>query len=360
MESIIVSNFKTYRMRILPKTWMKSVGLTVLLMVPNLSYAQSCMTNHDPERVYGANPIVTYMLVAMAPEKMIGWNFPVSPQAKEIFPAGVFEKPVIGGWFGQGRTPNMEVLLANHPDLIVMSGAMVNPKRQEMLQKLGVLVCDLKLDTLNDYPSDFRDLGNWLGKAERGELLATKMEALIAQQMQLKEMLAKRKVSLKTVYYAQDPNGLATECRGSIHAETIPWAGAVNPHICPADQGKYSRYGKVAINIETLLKYNPDAIVTQEKAFYEKLASLPSWQALKAVKNNQVFFAPQTPFRWLDRPPSFMRILSAQWLMQKLYPNVPEIAALDTVKTTQEFFQDFFQVILSKQQAEQILQGGTL
>lgn len=337
---------------------LKAIGLSLFLLLPNLSDAQTCKIESTPEKVYGANPIVTYLLVAMAPEKLIGWNFPVSPQAKGIFPAGVFDKPVIGGWFGQGRTPNMEVLLANQPDMIVMSGAMVNPKRQQMLQKLGVPVCDLKLDTLNDYPQDLRHLGKWLGKPERGEMLAQKMEQLLAQQTRLKQVLTERKVPLKTVYYAQDPNGLATECRGSIHAETLPWAGAINPHICPADQGKHSRYGKVAINIETLSKYNPDAIVTQERAFIDKLAQMPNWQGLKAVQNNQVFFAPQAPFRWLDRPPSFMRILAAQWLMQKLYPEVPEIAALDTLKTTQEFFADFFQIRLSQQQAKQILQGG--
>ncbi|QKI89798.1 ABC transporter substrate-binding protein [Thiomicrorhabdus xiamenensis] len=321
---------------------------------------EKCAIEAEPARVYGANPIVTYLLVAMAPEKLIGWNFPPAPQAKHVFADELMHKPIIGGWFGQGRTPNMEVLLASKPDLIVMSGAMVHAKRQAMLGKLGIPVCNLRLDTLEDYPQDLRNLGKWLGKTERGEMLAQKFEQLLQRQKRLKALLQQRNVTPKTVYYAEAPNGLATECRGSIHAETLPWAGALNPHRCPADQGKYSRYGKVEINIEQLLKYNPDAIVTQEKIFYDKVYLMPTWQGLSAIQNKQVFLAPQTPFRWLDRPPSFMRILAAQWLMQKLYPQVREVAELDTVAETQEIFQLFFQTDLSRAQAQSILQGKTL
>ncbi|BBP45597.1 iron ABC transporter substrate-binding protein [Thiosulfatimonas sediminis] len=317
----------------------------------------SCQINSEAQRVYGANPIVTYMLVAMAPQKLMGWNFPVSPQAKGIFPDALFAKPIIGGWFGQGRTPNMEVLLAGRPQLIVMSDAMVDSKRQQLLQQMDVPVCYLTLNRLDDFPDSFRRLGEWLHNPQRGEQLAQAMEQLLAQQSRLKALLQERNIALKSVYYAQDPNGLASECRGSIHAEVIPWAGAVNPHLCPAEQ---SRFGKVAINIEQLLKYDPDAIVTQERAFYDKVYQMPNWQGLKAVQNKQVFFAPQTPFRWLDRPPSFMRILAAQWLMQKLYPHVAQIAALDTVQTTQDFFKLFFQVELSREQAQTLLEGGQL
>ncbi|MBO1927246.1 ABC transporter substrate-binding protein [Thiomicrorhabdus sp. 6S2-11] len=348
----------------MPVLFWLTVVLSVVFLLSVSTFAKastsSCKIDGVVEKVYGANPIVTYMLVAMAPRKLVGWNFPVSQQARGIFPDQVFEKPVIGGWFGQGRTPNMEELLGSRPELIVMSGAMVNPKRQQVLQKMGVPVCHLNLDRLSDFPDSFRKLGKWLQNPTRGEKLALAMENLLQQQSHLKGLLAERNLPIKTVYYAQDPNGLASECRGSIHAEVIPWAGGLNPHLCPADQGKNSRYGKVAVNIEQLLRYNPDAIVTQERAFYEQVYQLPNWQSLQAVQNGQVFFAPQAPFRWLDRPPSFMRILAAQWLMQKLYPHVSEIAEIDIIKTAQDFFSLFFRVELSREQAQILLEGGQL
>lgn len=362
-ESLLqkMSIFVVRKARILPRLSWVFTGILFIVFAP-LAKAQmpACQVSGEVQRVYGANPIVTYMLVALAPEKLIGWNFPVSPQAKGVFPESVFDKPVVGGWFGQGRTPNLEVLLASRPELIVMSGATVHAKRQQVLQKMGVPVCHLTLDRLSDFPESFRKLGRWLNKPDRGEKLAQEITRLLQQQIRLKGLLTEREIPLKTVYYAQDPNGLASECRGSIHAEALPWAGAVNPHICPADQGKHSRYGKVAINIEQLLRYNPDAIVTQERAFYEQVYQMSNWSSLQAVQQEQVFFAPQTPFRWLDRPPSFMRILAAQWLMQQLYPQVVEIAELDMPKTTQEFFQLFFQVELNREQAKRLLEGGQL
>ncbi len=316
-----------------------------------------CQPPETVSKVYAANPVLAYLVMAVAPDKLAGWNFPPPPQAKGIFPEASFQLPVIGGWFGQGRTPNMEVLLANQPDLIVMSGATVHLSRQQTLKDLGVPVCQLQLDVLSDYPLGFRRLGQWLGVPERGEALAQAAERVLTLQAQRRDLLAASGVPVKTVYYAESPNGLATECRGSIHSEVIPLAGGLNPHICPSDSAQQSRFGKVAINFEQLLKYDPDAIVTQERRFYDKVYRDPKWANLKAVRNQQVFFMPQTPFRWMDRPPSFMRLLASQWLMNRLYGDQMRIDMAAQVKT---FYQQFFQVTLTDVQVSNILGGGTL
>jgi iron complex transport system substrate-binding protein len=157
------------------------------------------------------------------------------------------------------------------------------------------------------------------------------------------------------VYYAQSPSGLETECVGSIHAEVIPLAGGKNPHYCPADAEQGSRFGKVSISFEQLMRYNPDAIVTQEKAFYDKVYQDPRWRNLKAVQNKQVFFMPQAPFRWMDRPPSYMRLLAMQWLMAQLYPEQTDI---DMVEQVRGFFKQVFDTDLTETQIQRVLQGG--
>lgn len=331
-----------------------SLTAAFLLTLSSLSaYSSTCSIETVPQRVYAANPIVTYLMMAMAPDKLVGWNFPPPNQARGIFPDASFDKPVIGGWFGQGQTPNMEELLRAKPELMLVSGATVGSQQQSVIEKLGVPVCHLKLDTLDDYPQDIRNLGHWLGTPKRGEALAQLIESKLSK---LREQTARLKKSgtLKTVYYAESPSGLATECCGSIHAESIPLAGGINPHVCPGDHAKQSRFGRVDINFEQLLRYNPDAIVTQEIAFYERVYDDPKWQALKAVQNKQVFFMPQVPFRWMDRPPSFMRVLAAEWLMQQLYPKQ---VAFDLARSTHDFIQTFFQVSLSAEQLHKILSG---
>jgi len=320
---------------------------------PGSVNASNCVLGEAPQRVYAANPIVTYLMMAMAPEKLVGWNFPPPAQAQGIFPKESFAKPVIGGWFGQGRSPNMEELVRARPDFMLMSGATVHTDQQTALHKMGIPVCTLKLETLEDYPQDIRQLGVWLQQSERAEALAKDMEQRL-------ESLAKNRAALdalglkKTVFYAESNSGLATECRGSIHSQSLPLAGALNPHNCPNVSTKQGQFGRVDINFEQLLRYNPDAIVTQEIGFYEQVYRNPKWQSLKAVQNRQVFFMPQVPYRWMDRPPTFMRVLAAQWLMTKLYP---EQELYDMAAETKAMIQLFFKTELTAEQIEAILQG---
>ncbi|WP_460188179.1 ABC transporter substrate-binding protein [Thiomicrorhabdus hydrogeniphila] len=315
--------------------------------------AYKCAITSEPNRVYTANPLVTYLLMALAPEKLVGWNFPPPKQAKGVFADESFNKPVIGGWFGQGRTPNLEVLIRSKPDFMLMSGVNVKTDQQAVLSKLGVPVCSLKLETLDDYPQDIRRLGVWLNRGKRAEMLATDFENRLKKLAKNRQKLTDLGLT-KTVYYAESNSGLATECRGSIHSQVIPLAGGVNPHICFNESAKQSRFGQVDVNFEQLLKYNPDAIVTQEAVFYRQIYQNPKWSGLKAVKNKQVYLMPQVPFRWMDRPPSFMRILAAEWLMQKLYP---QQEFYDMAVETQTFIQDYFQVEISPEKVQAILDG---
>ncbi|WP_319558552.1 ABC transporter substrate-binding protein [Thiomicrorhabdus sp.] len=337
---------------IAPKS-LYAASILILAMISNAAADDACHLKHEPQRVYSANPVVTYLMMAMAPEKLVGWNFPPPPQARGIFPDNSFDKPVIGGWFGQGRTPNMEELIRSKPDLMLLSGATVNTDQQRVVEKLGVPVCYLKLDRLTDYPQDLRNLGHWLGKAQRGEKLAQEVEHILNRLAEHKRML-QAQGALKTVYYAESTSGLATECRGSIHSEAIPLAGGINPHICPNDHAKQSRFGRVDINFEQLLRYNPDAIVTQEIGFYERVYQDAKWRSLKAVQNRQVFFMPQVPFCWMDRPPSFMRLLAAEWLMAQLYP---QSLNTDLLKVSGDFIETFFQVRPDDVQLQRILNG---
>lgn len=356
MEWITVFNSKSTRQTLKNRRHPGLLSFAAAILAPLFAlpaYSAPCQIEQTPERVYAANPVVTYLMMAMAPDKLVGWNFPPPKQARGIFPDDSFSKPVIGGWFGQGQPPNMEELLRAKPQLMLVSGATVGSKQQSVIEKMGVPVCHLKLDTLDDYPQDIRNLGQWLGKPQRGEQLAKLIESKLALLRTEKSKLEKTG-PLKTVYYAESPSGLATECRGSIHSESIPLAGAINPHICPSDHAKQSRFGRVDINFEQLLRYNPDAIVTQEIAFYERVYEDPKWQSLKAVKNKQVFFMPQVPFRWMDRPPSFMRVLAAEWLMQQLYP---QQVALDVTRSTHDFINAFFEVSLNEAQLHKILSG---
>jgi iron complex transport system substrate-binding protein len=141
---------------------------------------------------------------------------------------------------------------------------------------------------------------------------------------------------LKT-YYAEEANGLSTECDDSIHAELLKLAGDGNAHRCHTT----SHIGMEKISLEQVKLYNPDVIVAQEKVFFDRVLKDPAWHTVKAVREGRVYLAPRVPFNWFDRPPSFMRILGLRWLMNSLYPDEYQI---DIVKEARDFYKLFLDV----------------
>lgn len=313
--------------------------------------ANACHPQRAPTKAYGANPITTYMIAVLAPEKLIGWNFAPPPQAAGYFPDPVMKLPIVGGWFGQGKTPNLEMLVSLRPDVSLTSAITVSTDVSiPMLEKLGIPVCNLEIEQVEDYPLAFRRAGAALGVPERGEALAVMAESLLTARTKAK---AHFQMTKPRVYYAEGADGLATECRGSVHAEWIELAGGENVHICPS-HGE-NRFGMVRIDFEQLAAYDPDWIVTQDPSLAERISSYSRWQALRAVREGRVLLAPQVPFRWLDRPPSYMRLLAMHWLAERIQPRP---YTLDVAKATQEFFKLFFQRELDATAVQAVLNPG--
>jgi iron complex transport system substrate-binding protein len=102
------------------------------------------------------------------------------------------------------------------------------------------------------------------------------------------------------------------------------------------------------ISLEQVMLYNPDVMLVLEPVFFKAVFSDPRWRRIGAVKEERVYFIPNQPFNWFDRPPSFMRLLGAKWLANHLYP---ERYRVDLMRETQEFFRLFLGVNLSPEEA---------
>ena len=74
-------------------------------------------------KVLGASPPVTYMLYTVDPSLLAGLNLPPDENLRKFLRAETMELPVIGGFGGQGRNFNAEVLMAAKPDLVVIGNA---------------------------------------------------------------------------------------------------------------------------------------------------------------------------------------------------------------------------------------------
>lgn len=200
---------------------------------------------------------------------------------------------------------------------------------------LGIPVVYTTFETLPEYSDAFLFLGKVLKREERAKTLARYgRDTLRDIRTRVNAIPSNRR---PTVYYAEDMDGLATECTGSPHAELIELAGARNVARCtPRDQ-----MGMETISLEKVIYYDPEVIIVKERTFYDKIFTDPGWKRIKAVKTKRVYLIPSLPFNWFDRPPSFMRYMGIQWLMGCLYPGEYR---KDTVKEAQSFYRLFLGV----------------
>lgn len=307
-------------------------------------------------RVFGSAPPSTYAVYAIDPSLVVGLNFSPAKGSNEA--SGMLDKrfvslPVIGGLQGGVQGINRESLLSVHPEIILSwqsTDAWKSNSAAKLTEKMTgeskIPTVYLELEKIESLPASFAFLGNLLGRKERADKLIEYSKAAIAR---TKANVAKTpKNSLPVVYYAEGTDGLATECEDSSHYEAISFAGGVNPHKCKSKGG----IGLEKISMEQVMGYNPDIIVVQEKIFFDIVKSDPKWKNIKAVKNGEIYLVPKAPFNWVDRPPSFMRLLGIQWLQKIILKNQSDA---QLIKEAKEFYKLFLNVNINDAQAAAIM-----
>ncbi|MFA6629586.1 MAG: ABC transporter substrate-binding protein [Sulfuricurvum sp.] len=300
------------------------------------------------DRVFGSSPPMNYLIYALNPEKMIGLNFkaknPNNNADEKLLGKYFVSLPVIGSFHGGGQSINLETLIAYKPQLVLVweDDMMVQTVRRE-IEKIHVPTVMIPFRKVNDMPKAFRLAGEAIGETKRAETLAKYSEKIIRD---VQAKVAKAKPT--RYYYAEGVDGLSTECDTSFHVEALNFAGGENVHKCQQS----GLLGLEKISFETLLTYNPDVIVVQNRAVYNDLVSDPMWQNLRAVKTGRIHLVPTTPFNWIDRPPSFMRVIGIQWLATLFHPKE---YAIDLNRQVQEFYDLFFHVKLTNQQTQKLL-----
>lgn len=297
--------------------------------------------------VFGASPPATYFLYSLNPDLIAGINYTFVNRELEYLKKDMNKLPLIGGWFGQGNTPNFETLIKVNPDLVVTWNFNNSFKKvDDKLHSLGFKTFSININSLEDYTKAYKDLGLTLGLKSRAEQLSLYTKKSLDELKSLKKRVKEK----KSVYYAEGADGLQTECDSSVHADLIEYVGAINPHKCPNKAG----FGRERISLEQLIIYDPDIIITQEENFYKNVYKDEKMLQLKAVKNRNIYFIPKSPFSWFDRPPSFMKILGAQWLGNIVYKDIYNI---DIEKRVKEFYKLFLNVSLSDNQVKNLLEG---
>lgn len=270
------------------------------------------------ERVYAAGPPASVILLALAPQKLIGWTRAPHPDERPFLPDSVIALPELGRLTGRGNTANVEVVMRAKPDVIIDVGstsATFATLAERVEQQTGIpyLLFD---GTLADTPRLLRDVGRAICASDAAETLARDAQATLRNVAAQIERIPER--DRPRVYFARGANGLTTAPRGSLQAEALALAGGYNVIAPPpAFTGNL-----VNVSLEDVLVAKPDVIVASDPAFAAAVRTLPQWRDVPAVRDGRVYVPPGVPFGWFDSPPSLNRLLGVEWLARVLHPKL--------------------------------------
>jgi iron complex transport system substrate-binding protein len=304
-------------------------------------------------KVYCTSPIGTYILYTLAPDKLLGWNSPLSDTVKPYIAEKYRDLPSLGGTMGGNNTFNTEAIIGLKPDIILNMN--YNHENSEMVKQLsaqsGIPVVNIS-SGLKDTPDSYRLLGKILGVETRGNELADYTDKILSS---VSDMVAKVPDSEKVkLYYVESADGLATDGTDSMHTEVINFVNAAN--VVTLDTSASGKGTKVSM--EQVVNWNPDVIVANAQMggsdFVKTVYTDSTWSGINAVKNHRVYLPAGLPFNWFDRPPSIARVLGVEWLAYELYPKYVTVDFKSDVTT---FYKTMYGVDITGDQADALING---
>ncbi len=306
------------------------------------------------KKVYYTSPMGMVATFTMNPELCAGASYKFSEHELKYLPKRMGEIPV---WGSKDKT-NFEELLKNDVQLIIdvaplgVSDADKSKadKYQEKAQ-IPVVVLDGSMEKSDQL---YKKLGEIFGMPERGKELG---DYCAETYKNVTESVAKVPEDKRiSIYYAEGKEGLKTEPTSSMHAMVFKLAGAKN---VAADVEAKGGKGETPVSLEQVIEWNPQVIFAWSAwrgGAADMIRENPDWASIQAVKDGRVYSMPQTPFSWLDRPPSVNRFIGLQWVANTLYPQAYDV---DMIATTQKFYKLFYQVDITPEDATQLL-GNSL
>lgn len=267
------------------------------------------------KKIISAGPPADMLLLAVAPEKLPGFSsFDFSRQPDVPLSPEIARLPRLGRIAGRASTLSLESLVALAPDLIVDCG---NTDESWLSQARRVYARSgipwvLINGGLSSSAQQLLTLGEMVGNEER----ARQQAALAQRFIDDAEAFATTSSSRLRFYAARGAKGLETGLAGSLHTEVAEMLGMENVARVAG------RQGIARVSLESILRWQPDIVLTQDNTTYQHIIHDPAWQTVKAVAGRRVLLLEGLPFGWLDAPPGINRLAGLRRLHAWLDPHI--------------------------------------
>lgn len=266
--------------------------------------------------VVAAGQPAALLIWAVARERLAGWPRKPGGPALAALPARAAELPELGAMASGGRPANLEAVAALKPRLVIDYGD-TDPEYQDLARRMETrLGVDWRLidGTLTRIPEAIR---------EAAVLLDADADAFAAKAA---EVLARWRAAPPgpSFYYARGTGGLETGFRGALATEVLEGAGWSNVAVGSRDIGD--------VTLEQFAAWDPEVIVTLDPAFARAALRDRVWRRRRDDSVRRILLLPDTPFGWIDRPPSLNRLLGCAWLAD------PEGSSMELVMLTRRLY----------------------
>jgi iron complex transport system substrate-binding protein len=221
----------------------------------------------SPARIASLNPATTELLFALGagPRLVARTTWDVWPDAARAVTD-----------VGPGLRPNIEAVLAQHPDLVVLYASAENRLAAQQLRAAGARVIALRTDRLEDFTRASRELGRAVGESASAAIVIDTMTRTLAR-----VRAATLHLDHPTVFWHVWDSPIYTIGAGSFLDELLTIAGGRNIY---ADRSEPSPQ----VSLEDVIRRDPQIILAGVSG-KSAIAASPLWKGVRAVREGRVF-----------------------------------------------------------------------
>ena len=221
----------------------------------------------SPARIASLNPATTELLFALGAGPRV-----VARTTWDVWPAAARAVTDVG----PGLRPNVEAVLAQHPDLVVLYASAENRVAAQQLRAAGASVIALRTDRLADFVRASRELGRAVGESASASIVIDTMQRTLAR-----VRAATLHLDHPTVFWHVWDSPIYTIGAGSFLDELLTIAGGTNIY---ADRSEPAPQ----VSLEDVIKRDPQIILAGVSG-KSVITSSPLWKGVRAVREGRVF-----------------------------------------------------------------------
>jgi ABC-type Fe3+-hydroxamate transport system substrate-binding protein len=229
---------------------------------PRDDYGTPIAIGRAPQRIVSLNPPPTEILFALgAGQRLVGRS------QYDVFPGSARLVPSVGA----ALRPNIESVLATHPDLVILYASQDNRPAVDRLRQAGIMTVAFKIDSIEQFERDTRLLGRLTGDSARAATLVDSVAATLSV-----VRAATASLPRPTVFIHAWDRPIIAIGGGSFLSQLLDIAGARNVY---ADIAAPS----AAVTLEDIVKRNPDFVLASPVSA-PRMRSSESWNAVPAIR----------------------------------------------------------------------------